>query len=91
MDAVTNLRDTAEVRWGRDRDGIAGSRRRVSDLLVDLALPRTDAGAFVQAAIAVPIFGIAVWRVRHNHDIRAFVVVGLATLTFAWFALRTLH
>ena len=45
----------------------------------------------MQAAIAVPIFGIAVWRVRHNHDIRAFVVVGLATLTFAWFALRTLH
>jgi hypothetical protein len=62
----------------------------VSDLLVDLALPRTDAGAFVQAAIAVPIFGIAVWRVRHNRDIRTFVV-GVATLTFAWFALRTLH
>lgn len=62
----------------------------MSDLLVDLALPRTDAGAFVQAAIAVPIFGIAVWQVRHNRDIRAFVV-GLATLTFAWFALRTLH
>jgi len=62
----------------------------VSDLLVDLALPRTDAGAFVQAAIAVPIFGIALWRVRHNRDIRTFVV-GVATLTFAWFALRTLH
>lgn len=62
----------------------------MSDLLLDLALPRTDAGAFVQAAIAVPIFGIAVWRVRHNRDIRTFVV-GVATLTFAWFALRTLH
>ncbi len=62
----------------------------MSDLLVDLALSRTDAGAFVQAAIAVPIFGIAVWRVRHNRDIRTFVV-GVATLTFAWFALRTLH
>ena len=62
----------------------------MSDLLVDLALPRTDAGAFVQAAIAVPIFGIAVWRVRHNRDIRTFVV-GVATLTLAWFALRTLH
>ncbi len=62
----------------------------MSDLLLDLALPRTDAGAFVQAAIAVPIFGIAVWRVRHNRDIRTFVV-GVATLTFAWFALRSLH
>jgi hypothetical protein len=30
------------------------------------------------------------WRVRHNRDIRTFVA-GLATLTFAWFALRTLH
>ena len=62
----------------------------MSDFLVDLALPRTDAGAFVQAAIAAPIFGIALWRVRHDRDIRTFVV-GLATLTFAWFALRTLH
>ena len=62
----------------------------MSDVLVDLALPRTDAGAFVQAAIAVPVFGIAVWRVRHNRDIRTFVF-GVATLTFAWFALRTLH
>ncbi len=62
----------------------------MSDFLVDLALPRTDAGVFVQAAIAVPVFGIAVWRVRHNRDIRTFVV-GVATLTFAWFALRTLH
>ncbi len=62
----------------------------MSDLLLDLALPRTDAGAFVQAAIAVLIFGIALWHVRHDRDIRTFVV-GLATLTFAWFALRTLH
>ncbi len=62
----------------------------MSDLLVDLALPRTDAGAFVQAAIAVPIFGIALWRARHNRDIRTFVA-GLATITFAWLALRTLH
>jgi hypothetical protein len=44
----------------------------------------------LQAAIAVPIFGIALWRVRHNRDIRTFVT-GLATFTLAWFALRTLH
>ncbi len=62
----------------------------MSDLLLDLALPRTDAGAFAQAALAVPIFGLAIWRVRHNRDIRTFVV-GVATLTFAWFALRALH
>ncbi|MBA2280033.1 MAG: hypothetical protein H0W25_02215 [Acidimicrobiia bacterium] len=62
----------------------------MSDLLIDLALPRTDAGAFVQAAIAAPIFGIALWRVRHNRDIRTFVA-GLACITIAWFALRTVH
>ncbi|MGQ0618276.1 MAG: hypothetical protein ACT4PW_15030 [Acidimicrobiia bacterium] len=62
----------------------------MSDLLVDLALPRTDAGAFAQAAVAVPVFGFALWRLRRNREIRTFVA-GLATLTFAWFALRTLH
>ena len=62
----------------------------MSDVLVDLALPRTDAGAFVQAAITALVFGIVLWRVRHNRDTRTFVV-GLATIAFAWFALRTLH
>lgn len=57
---------------------------------MELMLPRTDAGAFTQVAVVVPIFGIALWRVRHNRDIRTFVV-GLVTLTFGWFALRTLH
>ncbi|MEO7571608.1 MAG: hypothetical protein ABIX10_04160 [Acidimicrobiales bacterium] len=45
----------------------------MNDLLLDLALPRTNAGALAQAAIAVPIFGIAIWRVRHDRDIRTFV------------------
>lgn len=60
------------------------------DLLVDLALPRTDAGAFTQAAMAAPLFGVVLWRVRHNREILTFVT-GLTTVTFAWFALRTLH
>ncbi len=60
------------------------------DLLLDLALPRTDAGAFTQAVVAVPVFGCALWRVRHNRDLVTFVA-GLAVMTFAWFALRTVH
>lgn len=60
------------------------------DLLVELALPRTDAGVLAQAGVASVIFGFAVWRARHNPDLRTFLA-GLATLTFAWFALRTLH
>jgi len=40
--------------------------------------------------VAVPVFGVAMWRVRHNREVRTFVA-GLATITFAWFALRTLR
>jgi hypothetical protein len=40
--------------------------------------------------LSLPLFGIALWRVRHNRDVRTFVS-GLAVMTFAWFALRTLH
>ncbi len=60
------------------------------NFLFDLALPRTDAGAFTQAAVAAALFGVALWRVRHNKEILTFVA-GLTTVTFAWFALRTLH
>ncbi len=60
------------------------------EFLVDLALPRTDAGAFAQAAVALLLFGCALWRVRHNRDVLTFVA-GLAVMTFAWFALRTVH
>lgn len=60
------------------------------DFLFDLALPRTDAGAFTQAAVAAGLFGVALWRARRNRDVLTFVA-GLATITFAWFALRTLH
>lgn len=62
----------------------------MSDLLVELALPRTDAGVLAQVGVAASVFGLAFWRVRHNGDLRTFVA-GLATLTFAWFALRALH
>ncbi len=62
----------------------------MTDLLVELALPRTDAGAFVQAATAVPLFGALLWRARHNRELRTFVA-GLTVITFAWFALRTVH
>ncbi len=60
------------------------------DFLFDLALPRTDAGALAQAAVAALLFGIGLWRARHNRDVLTFVA-GLATITVAWFALRTLH
>lgn len=58
--------------------------------VVELLLPRTDAGALAQAvAAAVATAGVLI-AVRRNRDLLWFVG-GLATLTFAWFALRTLH
>ena len=60
------------------------------DALVDLALPRTDAGVLAQVAAALCLFVPALWLVRRDRELRAFVA-GLGTLTFALFALRTLH
>jgi hypothetical protein len=40
--------------------------------------------------VAAAVFGGALWRTRRNRDVLTFVA-GLTTLTFAWFALRTLH
>jgi hypothetical protein len=58
--------------------------------VVELLLPRTDAGALAQAVAAAIVTTGALIAVRRNRDLLWFVS-GLATLTFAWFALRTLH
>lgn len=61
----------------------------MSDLLVELLLPRTDRGAGVQAALGAVALGLALWRVR-TVEVRWFVG-GVGALTFGWFALRTVH
>jgi hypothetical protein len=58
--------------------------------VVELLLPRTDAGALAQAVTAAVLFAGALVAVRRNRDLLWFVG-GLGTLTFAWFALRTVH
>jgi hypothetical protein len=58
--------------------------------LKDLLLPRTDAGALVQAIAAAMLFSVALIAVRRNRDLLWFVA-GLACLTFAGFALRAVH
>ena len=59
-------------------------------MLRDLALPATDAGVYAQAVGAFLAYGLALFLVRRNRDLLVFVV-GLATITFALMALRTLH
>ena len=56
----------------------------------DLLLPRTDAGALAQAVGAAVVYTGALIAVRRQRDLLWFVG-GLAALTFAWFALRTVH
>lgn len=58
--------------------------------VVELLLPRTDAGAMAQAVAAAVATTGALIAVRRSPDLLWFVG-GLATLTFAWFAVRTLH
>jgi ABC-type uncharacterized transport system permease subunit len=58
--------------------------------LRDLLLPTTDAGALFQAVVAVAVYGAALIAVRGSRDLVWFVA-GAAVLTFAWFALRTVH
>lgn len=58
--------------------------------MIDVLLPRTDAGVAAQAALAVVVLGFTLLRVRHDPDLRR-LVVGFSVLTAGWFALRALH
>ncbi|MGI9601632.1 MAG: hypothetical protein ACR2QE_07100 [Acidimicrobiales bacterium] len=61
------------------------------DFILELALPRTDAGVAVQWAVMVPVWVIALVVTRRaDPDIRRFVL-GLVLFNLAWFVVRTLH
>jgi hypothetical protein len=56
----------------------------------EVLLPRTDAGALAQVVGAAVACTGALIAVRRNRDLMWFLG-GLVTVTFAWFALRTVH
>lgn len=58
--------------------------------LVDILMPRTDHGVLAEAFAALAFFGALAVRVRHDRDALTFVL-GLATVTVAWFAVRAVH
>ncbi len=65
----------------------------MSNFFLELALPRTDAGVYVQTIVmgvfwALVLLAVVVLRVRREY--RTFAV-GLAVINFAWFAARTVH
>ena len=63
----------------------------MGDLLVDLALPRTDAGAVTQIVVMAVVWAGLVWVGRRwRPEYRTFVI-GLAVANFAWFGARMIH
>jgi hypothetical protein len=56
----------------------------------ELLLPRTDAGAGVQAVVVLVAVVVALVAVRRNRELVWFVA-GLAVLVGAGMALRTVH
>ncbi|MGH9014456.1 MAG: hypothetical protein ACRDZ1_11040 [Acidimicrobiia bacterium] len=57
---------------------------------MDVLLPRTDAAVLVQALVVFPALGIALVLVRRDREYR-LLVLGLLTMTAAWFGLRAVH
>ncbi len=58
--------------------------------MIDLLLPRTDAAVLAQALVVFPALGAGLVLVRRDREWRLFVI-GLLTLTAAWFGLRAVH
>ncbi|MGH9176971.1 MAG: hypothetical protein ACRD0N_00250 [Acidimicrobiales bacterium] len=56
----------------------------------ELLLPRTDAGVLVQGVVASILLALALVVVRRDRELR-LLVIGAATVTAAWFALRSVH
>lgn len=63
----------------------------VGELLLDILLPKTDRGVFVQWGIAAVVWPVVLFLTRKaSKDTRTFVY-GVAMLNLAWFAARTIH
>lgn len=58
---------------------------------LDLLLPRTDAGVYVQWAVMMPLWlAVLIATRRWSKDARLFIW-GLATVNLAWFMIRMAH
>ena len=63
----------------------------MKDILIDLALPRTDRAVFVQWAVMIPFWiAVGIGTRGQPKDIRTFIL-GLAVLNLAWFGFRMIH
>ena len=57
---------------------------------MDVLLPRTDAAVLVQALVVFPALGLALVLARRDREWRV-LVLGVLTMTVAWFGLRAVH
>ncbi len=58
--------------------------------LVELLLPRTDAGVAVQLVVVVAVIAALLWRTWRQPDLR-FLVAGAGFFTLGLFVLRASH
>ena len=70
--------------------GMSRSASGFAGWMIDLLLPRTDAGVAVQAIVVTVLAVIALALTWRNRDLRLFAG-GLAMITYVWMALRTVH
>ena len=84
---------TASAIWSAASEphSAADAPRAVLDVLLELALPRTDAGAAAQWLVMAPVWIVALVVTRKaSTDIRR-LVQGLVLCNLAWFVVRTAH
>ncbi len=58
--------------------------------MIEVLLPRTDAGVLFQLVVTNAVFVLVVWRWWRNTDVRIFVI-GLWVLTVSLMGVRALH
>lgn len=58
--------------------------------MLDILLPRTDAGVAFQVALATVVFAGLAWRYWRNRDARIFVI-GLWLVTYGAMGVRAIH
>ena len=59
--------------------------------MLELLLPRTDAGVYVQWAVMGPLWMIVMIATRRWSKETRLLLWGLATVNLAWFMIRMAH
>lgn len=62
----------------------------MAEIVVEVLLPRTDAGVAAQVVVTVVVAALALWLVRRNREL-AWFVAGVTFIWVAFMALRTVH